>query len=126
MTNILDDAEDFVQRKTRIAVLERPGENLPTLDDLKERIKAALADEGNEFVVNRLDKRTGELSPALELRDYNTRLFLRETAATYARCPNCGHERQTRAPSRSLVMEPIEDLREAARAAQWAPVKAGE
>lgn len=131
---ILDDAEDFVQRKTRIALLERPGENLPTLDDLKERIKAALADEGNEFIVTRLDKRTGELSPALELRDYNTRLFLRSRAGAWkpyeTTCDNCGHrvtgEVRTQSPSVALDSEPIADLRQAAREAQWRPVEVSE
>lgn len=110
---ILDDAADYAHLKgiesdTRAA-----------LKPLTERIKDHLQTGGSDYTVDRLDRKTGELVAALELRESNVRLFLRDTAGAWHTCANCDEDIQCRKPSKSLIQEPIVDLAAAARVAQW-------
>lgn len=109
MTDILSTADDYVTRKMHISLLERP-DNLPTLDQLKDELKAHIRG-GSDLTVDRLDKATGELTPALELPEQNVRLFLRETDAIVIHCWNCGTQNVTRKASTSLITESLGDMR---------------
>lgn len=125
---ILDDAEDYYRTK-RIE-----NEAKAAAKPLGERIKKHLQDGGSDYTVRRVDPNSGEISEALELRDYNTRYFLRSRAGAWkpyeTTCDNCGHrvtgEVRTQSPSVALDSEPIADLRQAAREAQRRPVEVAE
>lgn len=114
--SIYDTADDYVHRKQAIARYEAGDSDreVPSLSELRDDLKAAL-DAGEVTNAERVDPKTGEIVPALDLRDSNTRLFLRDTAGASHACPACGETVGCRKPSRSLVMEPIESLAVAAK-----------
>lgn len=122
---ILDDAEDYYRTK----MIENEAKSAAR--PLGLRIKAHLQEGGSDYTVRRVDPNSGEVSEALELRDRNTRYFLRSRAGAWKQyettCPGCGHrvtgEVRTQSPSVALDSEPIADLREAAREAQRRPVE---
>lgn len=110
VTDILDTATDYAERKRRITLLERP-DNLPTLKQLGDEIKAALRDPEQAHGTH-LDKATGELVPALELPEQNAVLYLRATPERFGTCPNCGTEIRTARSSMALIVAALEDFRE--------------
>jgi len=116
--SILDYAEDYVQRKQHINRLERPGDDLPNLDELTRAIKEHLA-VGSDLTVERINPNTGEIVNALELPELNVRLFLRDSPATFVKCVNCGAQIQTRSKSEALARESIIDIAAEARKDQW-------
>lgn len=125
---ILDDAIDY--HRTKQIENNAKAEAKP----LGERIKKHLQDGGSDYTVPRVDRNSGEISQALELPDFNVRYFMRSRAGAWkqyeATCSNCGHlvrgEVRTQSSSVALDSEPIENLNDAARAAQWRSVEAVE
>ena len=125
---ILDDAIDY--HRTKQIENNAKSEAKP----LGERIKKHLQDGGSDYTVPRVDRNSGEISQAIELPDYNVRYFMRSRAGAWKQyevtCSNCGHlvrgEVRTQSPSVALDSEPIENLNDAARAAQWRSVEAVE
>lgn len=122
---ILDDAEEYY----RLSNIENDAKKAKKPHG--EKVKRHLQEGGSDYTVRRVDPNSGEVSEALELRDRNTRYFLRSRAGAWKQyettCPGCGHrvtgEVRTQSPSVALDSEPIADLREAAREAQRRPVE---